>query len=354
MDGSIEVGGVGEGVVGEIVRFEIVPDNLDVVEFGRVFWQPLDGEPMLARFEGGKGELAEVDRSIVLDQHDRLHGSSGLGAVETVELLQVSDEVAAALGRAGVHDQLARDMIERPDHRHFFGLSRRRHAQIGAALGPRPRQIRVRQGLALVAIKQDDVAGLGLGLAQLKAQAHARDLAGDLATFQGVPRPPPAEVFFRSVLDNCDLPIRTPSRASISPIRRAIVQLRRLATGASKRGVTTRSAASLFTGAGPGATLAFSASTPPSAKSQRHRRTVSSRTPKASAMRGLVQPKSVSNIARARSASPRSRECANARSAARCSPSAVIGDLPTMPRLRESTQRRNHTPHSLATPAESA
>ena len=43
MDGSIEVGGVGEGVVGEIVRFEIVPDNLDVVEFGCVFWQPLDG-----------------------------------------------------------------------------------------------------------------------------------------------------------------------------------------------------------------------------------------------------------------------------------------------------------------------
>ena len=76
----------------------------------------------------------------------------------------------------------AREMIERADHRHFFGLSRRRHAQIGAALGPRPRQIRVRQGLTLVAIKQDDVAGLGLGLAQLKAQAHARDLAGDLAT----------------------------------------------------------------------------------------------------------------------------------------------------------------------------
>ena len=146
---------------------------------------------MLARFEGGKGELADIDQSF-LDQHDRLHGSSGLGAIETVELLQVSDEVAAALGRAGVHDQLAREMIERADHRHFFGLSRRRHAQIGAALGPRPRQIEVRQGLTLVAIKQDDVAGLGLGLAQLKAQAHARDLAGDLATFQAVPRPPPA------------------------------------------------------------------------------------------------------------------------------------------------------------------
>ena len=162
-----------------------------LVEFGRVFWQPLDGEPMLARFEGGKGELADMDRSIVLDQHDRLHGSSGLGAIETVELLQAGDAVAAALGRAGVHDQLAREMIERADHRRLAGLSRRRHAQISAALGPRPRQIRVRRGLTLVAIKQDDVAGLGLGLARLKAQAHARDLAGDLATFQAVPRPPP-------------------------------------------------------------------------------------------------------------------------------------------------------------------
>ncbi len=177
MDGSIEVGGVGEGVVGEIVRFEIVPDNLDVVEFGRVFWQPLDGEPMLARFEGGKGELADMDRSIVLDQHDRLHGSSGLGAIETVELLQVSDEVAAALGRAGVHDQLAREMIERADHRHFFGLSRRRHAQIGAALGPRPRQIRVRQGLTLVAIKQDDVAVEGAS-----PRARSRRRSGDLSS----------------------------------------------------------------------------------------------------------------------------------------------------------------------------
>ena len=57
MDGSIEVGGVGEGVVGEIVRFEIVPDNLDVVEFGRVFWQPLDGEPMLAPSRAARASL---------------------------------------------------------------------------------------------------------------------------------------------------------------------------------------------------------------------------------------------------------------------------------------------------------
>jgi hypothetical protein len=54
--------------------------------------------------------------------------------------------------------------------------------------------------------------------------------------------------FFRSALDNCDLPNLTPSRASISVMRREIVQLGRSATGASSRGVTTRSAASVFTG----------------------------------------------------------------------------------------------------------
>ena len=121
----------------------------------------------------------------------------------------------------------------------------------------------MRQGLALVAVEEDDVAGFGLSLAQLKAQSHAFDLGGNLAAFQRVPGPPPTEVFFRNALDNCDLPILTPSRASISAMRRGIVQLGRSATGASSRGATTRSAASVFTGGGPGATVAFNASTSP-------------------------------------------------------------------------------------------
>jgi hypothetical protein len=104
---------------------------------------------------------------------------------------------------------------------------------------------------------------------------------------------------------------------------------------AARRGCTKgaaaaaiRNAASLFTGAGPGATLAFSAPAPSRTKSLRHRRTVSSRTPNASAMRGLVQPASVSNTARARSASPRSREPASAVSVARWSSVAETGDRP--------------------------
>ena len=187
------------------------------------------------------------------------------------------------------------------------------------------------QRLALVAVEKNDVAGLGLLLAQLQAQAYAVHLAFRLTSLQRVPRPPPAELFFRKALDSCERLMRMPSRTSISARRRGIVQLRRSATGSSSKGATTRKAASLFTGGGPGAMLAFSAVTPPAAKALRHRRTVSSRTPNASAILGLVQPASVKSTARARSASPRSREPARAERAARCSSLATTGDFPAMP-----------------------
>jgi hypothetical protein len=149
--------------------------------------------------------------------------------------------------------------------------------------------------------------------------------------------------FFRNALDSCERLMRTPSRASISARRRGIVQLRRSATACSNKGVTTRNAVSLFTGVRPGATLAFSASMPPPAKSLRHRRTVSSRTPNAAAIRGLVQPVSVSSTARALSASPRSREPASVASAARCSSVAVSGDFPAMSCTCESAPAPNQS-----------
>jgi len=354
VDGAIESQCVVEGLVCEMMGLEIVPDHLDIVELWCVFWQPLDGEPMFAGLKGCQGELADVDRPVVFHQHDRRHHSSRFGAVQVIELLKVSDEVTGALGQAGVDDKVAGDMIECADYRHFLGLARRRHPQIRTALGPGPRQIGMGQRLALVAIEQNDVASFGLGLAQLQPQAHALDLVGDLAAFQRVSGPPPAEVFFRSALDSCDRPILMPACASISALRRAIVQLGRSATGASSSGVTTRSAASVFIGGGPGATVAFSASAPPRAKSMRQKRTVSSRTPKASAMRGLLQPDSVNNIARARSASPRSRELANLRSASRCSSSAFATDLPAMHSPHKAQLRRNHTYCALVKPTESA
>jgi hypothetical protein len=72
--------------------------------------------------------------------------------------------------------------------------------------------------------------------------------------------------------------------------------------------IATFRMASLLTEGAPDAMLALSAAAPPAVKSLRQRRTVSSRTPNASAILGLVQPASVSSTARARSASPRPRE----------------------------------------------
>jgi hypothetical protein len=48
----------------------------------------------------------------------------------------------------------------------------------------------MRQRLALIAIKKNDVAGCGLLLAQLQTQAYPIALAGHLPPFQRVPRPP--------------------------------------------------------------------------------------------------------------------------------------------------------------------
>ena len=97
MDCAVEGVGISEGLMCQMVRLEIVPDNLDVVEFGCVFWQPLDGEPVFARLDGFTSELADMDRPVVLDQYDRFYCPSWLRTQQVVELLEVSDEVAAAL-----------------------------------------------------------------------------------------------------------------------------------------------------------------------------------------------------------------------------------------------------------------
>jgi len=147
--------------------------------------------------------------------------------------------------------------------------------------------------------------------------------------------------------------MRTPARASISARRPAIVQFGLSATSSSSKGVTTRNAVSLFTGCGPGAMLAFSAVTPPRPKSPRHSRTLSSRTPNASAICELLQPDRVSNTARARSASPRSPDPARADKATRCSSLATIGELPPMPHPSESEAAANRKALELVKQPES-
>ena len=46
VDGAVEGLGIGESLVGEMMRFEVAPYNLDVIEFRPLFGQPFDGEPM--------------------------------------------------------------------------------------------------------------------------------------------------------------------------------------------------------------------------------------------------------------------------------------------------------------------
>jgi hypothetical protein len=340
---------IGEGLVSEVAGFQIAPDDLDVVEFRRVFWQPLDGEPVGAFGERGKRRLAQMDRAVVEYEDDRLKRRARLRTIEAVEELQMGDEVDAALGAGGGDDKLALCAIERADHGDLLGLSGRRHAQIRAALGPGAGEIGMGESFTLVGEQKDDVASLGLRLAQFEPQSNAIDGVFVLTPFQGVPRATEAKPpFWRRTFESCDLEIVTPSRLAISSAKRARVQLGRSATGADKSGSAIRSAAHAFNGAGPGATRALRASIPPLMKSLRHSRTVSSRTPNASAIRALVQPKSVSKIARARSASPRSAPPARALSAALCSSVAVTGDLPAMPRPPNQRNERNHGWQSLA------
>ena len=175
----------------------------------------------------------------------------------------------------------------------------------------------MRQRLTFVAVKKNDVASFSLTFTKLQTQTDPVHLAGDLASLQRVPGPPPTELFFRNAFDNCDRLMRTPSRVSISARRRAIVQFVLSATGSSSKGVTTRNATVLFTGSGPGAMRAFNASTPPRAKSPRQRRTVSSRTPNASAIRGAGPAGQRQQNGPRSVRLPRSRDAARADKAAR-------------------------------------
>lgn len=157
-----------EDAMGEEMTFEVSPGSFDVVEFGGVFGQPLDGQPR-ALFEGGAAELAGVDRTVVEDQNGRLWGIARAGSVEPVEALEQGDEVAAPLGRTTMHDQRAAGMVECADQRQLARLAGRRHPQVGTAPGPGVRQIGMSQRLGFVLRQQHDVAGFGLLLQELES-----------------------------------------------------------------------------------------------------------------------------------------------------------------------------------------
>ena len=90
MDGLVECVSISKGVMREMVRLEVVSDHLDVVQFGGILGQPLDGKPVRPGGQRRQGELAGMDWTIVLDQHHRLGGLTGLGTIKPVQLLRFS------------------------------------------------------------------------------------------------------------------------------------------------------------------------------------------------------------------------------------------------------------------------
>lgn len=54
----------------------------------------------------------------------------------------------------------------------------------------------MRQRLTLIAMEKHDAAGFGLLLAQVQTKTYSTDLAGNLPSFQRVPRRPVTEFFF--------------------------------------------------------------------------------------------------------------------------------------------------------------
>ena len=141
MDGGVEGFGVGECLVGEMMGFEIMPDDLDVVEFGRVFRQPFDGEPMRAGRKRCQRRFAGVDRAVVEHDHDGLARYSRLGAVQKIQGLQQGHEVGAALTAGRGDDQPTAQPVECPHHGDFLRLSGGRDAEIGTTLGPRSERL---------------------------------------------------------------------------------------------------------------------------------------------------------------------------------------------------------------------
>src|ERR687884_457778 len=101
-DGAFESVGIGEGVIGELMLLEVAPASLDIVEFGSVFRQPLDGEPGTLGKRAGC-QLAGVDWPVI-ENRDQRPGAFG-GAVCGTQLVEQGNEIGGALCGAGVHEQ---------------------------------------------------------------------------------------------------------------------------------------------------------------------------------------------------------------------------------------------------------
>jgi hypothetical protein len=184
-DGAGESIGIGEGAVGELMLLEVAPASFDIVQFGSVFGQPLEGEP------GALGErlccqLASVDRSVVENRNQR---PGAFGA----EPIEQGNEVGGALGGAGMDEKVPTHRIEGAEHGLFLRLAGGLDAQLGAAPGPAAGQIGMRERFGFIEEHQIDRTRRGLGFQIGKVLPARRDPGCVLAPLKSVARPPPGK-----------------------------------------------------------------------------------------------------------------------------------------------------------------
>ena len=82
--------------MGEMMGFESFPVALDVVEFGRIFWQPFGREPVRALGQRGARGLAGVNRAVIENNRGRLARCRRFGAIDFIKPLQQGDDIGAA------------------------------------------------------------------------------------------------------------------------------------------------------------------------------------------------------------------------------------------------------------------
>ena len=100
MNSTVEMVGVGEGLMREEVAFQVAPGSLDVVQFRGIFREPLDGKPRPCG-EGSLGGLARMDRTVVENQDDGFVLAAWAWPVNRVEAAQKDDEVRSEERRVG-------------------------------------------------------------------------------------------------------------------------------------------------------------------------------------------------------------------------------------------------------------
>ena len=72
MNGVVGCAYIGKGQEGEMMRLQVAPDRLDVIEFGGVFWQPFYGEPVDASCKRRLRGPAEMNGAVIAHEDNRL------------------------------------------------------------------------------------------------------------------------------------------------------------------------------------------------------------------------------------------------------------------------------------------